>query len=75
MSKTQKVKNYLLDGHKITQMKAIELFNAYRLSGIIWRLKNDGYQIENIVTYDKKTGRKNNFATYKLISKPLEVSA
>lgn len=75
MSKMELIKNYLLDGHELTQMQAIKLFNSYGLSGIIWRLRNDGYQIENIVTYDKKTGRKNNFATYKLISKPLEVSA
>lgn len=41
MNKTQKVKEYLEEGNTITDMKAVELCQSYRLSGIIYNLRHD----------------------------------
>jgi len=40
------VLNYLKQGNSITQIEAIKLFNCYRLSAAIHRLRNAGYEIE-----------------------------
>jgi len=70
-SKTQKIKEHLELGNGITQKDAIELFNAYRLSAIIFNLKKDGMKIETVdrshKNYDDQTIR---FAEYKLLNAP-----
>jgi len=70
-SKTQKIKEHLELGNGITQKDAIELFNAYRLSAIIFNLKKDGMKIETVdkshKNYDGQTVR---FAEYKMLNAP-----
>ena len=70
-TKKQKIKEHLELGNGITQKDAIELFNAYRLSAIIFDLKKDGLKIETIdktrTNYDGQTVR---FAEYKMLNAP-----
>lgn len=53
MNSTQlkQVLTYLKQGKTISQAEAIDLFNCYRLSAIIQRLRNAGY---DIVTYNER---------------------
>ena len=41
MNKTQVIKEYLENGNTITDAKAVELCQSYRLSGIIYNLRHD----------------------------------
>jgi|TARA_R100000084_G_C4637105_1_gene141573 hypothetical protein len=70
-TKKQKIKEHLEMGNTISQRDAIQLFNAYRLSAIIFDLKKDGIRIETI---DKSTtnqqGETSRFAEYKMINAP-----
>lgn len=64
--KTQKeiVKDYLLEGKKISQRKAIAYFNIIRLGAIIYTLKKEGMNIE---TYLKPNVYNNSrYAEYSL---------
>ena len=47
MNSTQlkQVLSYLKQGKTLSQAEAIDLFNCYRLSAIIQRLRNAGYDI------------------------------
>ncbi len=45
------VLSHLKQGRSITQVDAIRLFKCYRLSAIIKRLRNQGYEI---VTYNER---------------------
>ena len=53
MNNTQlkQVLAHLKQGNTISQAEAIDLFNCYRLSAIIQRLRNAGY---DIVTHNEK---------------------
>ncbi len=53
MNNTQlnQVLSHLKQGRSITQMDAIRLFNCYRLSAIIEKLRRQGY---DIVTYNER---------------------
>lgn len=70
-TKKQKIKEHLEMGNSISQRDAIQLFNAYRLSAVIFDLKKDGMRIETI---DKSTtnqqGETSRFAEYKMINAP-----
>ena len=50
MTQKELVLKHLMDGKSITQRKAIYYYNIIRLSGIIWYLRNEGY---NIVTENR----------------------
>jgi hypothetical protein len=39
---------HLKDGRRLTQKEAINNYGAYRLSGIIYQLRKQGYDIESI---------------------------
>jgi hypothetical protein len=61
-SKQGRVLDHLLKGNVITQRMAIELFNSYRLGAIIFRLREDGHDVETkLITRNKIT-----FALYYL---------
>ncbi|WP_180081243.1 MULTISPECIES: helix-turn-helix domain-containing protein [unclassified Acinetobacter] len=47
----KQVLDHLKQGRSITQVDAIRLFKCYRLSAIIKRLRNSGY---DIVTYNER---------------------
>jgi hypothetical protein len=52
MQKTQTsdILQHLKEGRKLTQKEAINEYGAYRLSGIIHRLRRQGHDIESIPT-------------------------
>ena len=58
MNDTQlnQVLDRLKQGQSITQVDAIHLFKCYRLSAIIKRLRNQGYEI---VTYNERNNSGN----------------
>lgn len=65
MSKTQRILEYLENGKTITNSDAVDLFKAYRLSGIIYNLKKKGYNISTINEINEET--KTRYTRYKLI--------
>tara|TARA_Y100000401_G_scaffold5806_1_gene3969 strand:+ start:10347 stop:10637 length:291 start_codon:yes stop_codon:yes gene_type:complete len=63
MKKTQTsdILQHLKDGRRLTQKEAINQYGAYRLSGIIYSLRRQGYDIVSIPTevptrYKKSNG-------------------
>jgi len=60
----QKVLSHLKQGRKISQATAVQKFNAYRLSAIIFRLKEQGHNIEG--KYEKVKEEKRPVFFYKL---------
>ena len=52
-TKTGEIRQYLLDGNKITQRVAYEKFHAQRLAGIIFNLKKTGLKIGSVEIKDE----------------------
>jgi len=48
VNKYEEVKKYLLKRGRITSWEAITKFRATRLSDIIWKMRNRGYDIHGI---------------------------
>ena len=66
MSQLKQIKNYLLNGNKITPLEALQKFGSFRLSAIIYNLKKEGMNIKtNRITKNGKT-----FAQYELVFEP-----
>ena len=65
MPKSQKenILEYLEIGNKITPLEALYKFGSFRLSAIIFELRQEGY---NIITHKKKVDEKT-FAEYELV--------
>ena len=65
MPKSQKenILEYLHIGNKITPLEALYQFGSFRLSAIIFELRQEGY---NIITHKKKVDEKT-FAEYELV--------
>lgn len=61
-TKIKKVRDWLESGHSITAMDAVRMFNAYRLSAIIFELRKK----MNIET-QMITNGKSRFASYSLL--------
>ena len=47
--KKRQIRDHLLSGMTLTGLEALELFQAYRLSSTINRLRNEGLEIETIM--------------------------
>lgn len=72
MKRSQKAEilAYLKKNGTITSMQAIEMFGATRLSGIIFMLRKEGYNIATLDTSIKdRFGARKNIATYKLLDR------
>lgn len=70
MTKTEKVKNHLLNNKKITSWEAIQLYRATRLSAIIYNLRDRGMNIQTIMKQGTtEDGEKYPFAEYVLLDK------
>ena len=67
MNKTTAVLDHMKEHGSITQMEAIELFGATRLSAIIFNLRRKGHDIETVTmgTTDRY-GHAVNYAKYVL---------
>lgn len=68
-SKQDMVLNYLKSNKRgISQREAIEKYQAYRLSGIVFRLKKRGYNIiTNMEVSKNLDGTTSNYARYILV--------
>ena len=73
MSSSQKAKilKHLEDGHSITPMEALNSFGCFRLSAVIFDLKQEGHDIKTKMV-DNPNGKK--FAQYSLLSKDGELN-
>tara|TARA_R100000655_G_C2890306_1_gene176947 strand:+ start:134 stop:361 length:228 start_codon:yes stop_codon:yes gene_type:complete len=47
-TQTSDILQHLKDGRLLTQKEAINIYGAYRLSGIIYSLRRQGHNIESI---------------------------
>lgn len=65
MNHRDKVLAYLKQGKTITQGEAINLFNCYRLSAVIQRLRNTGYHI--ITHNEPNINARGSHARYELV--------
>ena len=61
-SQKENILEYLQIGNKITPLEALYQFGSFRLSAIIFELRQEGY---NIITHKKKVDGKT-FAEYSL---------
>ena len=67
-SKTQDVLNHLRIYGSISQREAVEYYNLYRLSSVIYVLRKRGYEITSeLAPFVSKYGIRSNFAIYHLI--------
>lgn len=67
ITKTQKVLNHLKEYGSITSWQAIQEYGATRLSAIIFRLRNLGYEIETKEEqFTDRYGDKSYFGRYYL---------
>jgi len=65
MTKNEKILKHLQCGFPITQKGAIDMFNAYRLSSDIYKLKKKGFDIESkLITVGSST-----FSEYRMRKK------
>tara|TARA_R100000329_G_C7539860_1_gene190566 strand:- start:451 stop:663 length:213 start_codon:yes stop_codon:yes gene_type:complete len=66
MKKSQKARilEHLKSGKTITPIDALNDFGCMRLADVIFRLKNDGW---DIATIDTKSANGKRFASYKLV--------
>ena len=55
-TKTEKILEYMKKGGKMTDMKAVELCQNYRLSGTIYCLRKQGYNIQDRWLENRNTG-------------------
>lgn len=61
------IKEYLLQGHSITPLEALEMFGCFRLGARIADLKKKGLDIVNDNPVDERTGKR--YARYRSASK------
>lgn len=66
-SQKQAIMEYLLDGHSITPLEALEMFGCFRLGARIADLKKLGMKIQNDNPRDPVTGKR--YAKYRIASK------
>ena len=62
-SQRENILEYLEIGNKITPLEALYQFGSFRLSAIIFELRQEGF---NIITHKKKVDKKT-FAEYELV--------
>lgn len=71
--KQPKVLEHLQKYGSITQLEAFQKYRSMRLSGIIYRLKHDGYNIVTVLETDKDSGAQ--YARYMYHGKVGEINA
>ena len=62
-SQKENILEYLQIGNKITTLEALYQFGSFRLSAVIFELRQEGY---NIITHNKTVDEKT-FAEYELV--------
>jgi len=59
ITQTKRILEHLQLGKSITPLEALHLFGTFRLSAIIYNLRQDGYEIrtDTVESFDKKYAR------------------
>ena len=57
--------DWMLTGHSITQMDALNLFGCLRLGARIADIKGMGYLVHTEIVHDRRTGKR--YASYSLV--------
>lgn len=66
-SQCKDILEYLRQGNGITQLEALRMFGCGRLSGRIWDLRHEGYNIKTrTATVINRNGKKAYVAEYRL---------
>lgn len=65
-SRTKQILRYMEQNDGITGLQAWKLFHVYRLSSVIKRLRDKGYDIETIMLEDEHGGEYGKYAKYVL---------
>jgi len=65
-SQQEKILDYLLEGKSITPLEALRYFGCFRLSAIVFNLKQQGYEFTTKLVKNKYG---NKFARYSLVEK------
>lgn len=61
------VLKHMQSGKEISPLEALNGYGAFRLGAIIYKLKQEGYDISTRLEYlDKPSGRKGHYAVYRL---------
>lgn len=59
--------NHLKSGKEINPKEALVKFGCFRLSAVIFKLKNEGYLIgSRLESFTKPSGKKGHYSVYKL---------
>ena len=66
-AKTQKdrILDYLMEGHSLTPLEALNLFGCFRLGARIADIKGEGYLIRKEMVRDAATGKR--YASYSMV--------
>lgn len=65
-SQVENIKDHLENGNSITPLDALNLFGCFRLSDVIFRLRNSGLNISmELIKMPNKAGK--GFAKYSLV--------
>lgn len=64
-SQKDKILDYLMEGHSITALEALNLFGTFRLGARIADIKAEGYLIRTEMVHDRRTGKR--YASYSLV--------
>ena len=66
-SQVSLILGHLQSGKDITPLEALSLYGCYRLGSVIFKLKDEGYNIvSKIERYIKDTGGRGSYAVYRL---------
>ncbi len=64
-SQKDRILDYLMEGHSITALEALNLFGCFRLGARIADIKGEGYLIRTERVQDPRTGKY--YASYSLV--------
>lgn len=64
-SQKDRILDYLMEGHSLTSLEALNLFGCFRLGARIADIKGEGYLIRTERVQDPRTGKY--YASYSLV--------
>ena len=64
-SQKDRILDYLMEGHSLTPLEALNLFGCFRLGARIADIKKMGYLVRTETVHDRKTGKR--YASYSLV--------
>ena len=64
-SQKDRILDYLMEGHSLTPLEALNLFGCFRLGARIADIKGEGYLIRTERVQDPRTGKY--YASYSLV--------